>query len=48
MILIFHAPQLHLDGLELLGGLDGGPVLGIGADIDVELDGALGICGTMT
>lgn len=37
---LFNAAELGLDGLELLGGLDGGPVLGVGADVDVEFDGA--------
>lgn len=32
------AAQVGLDGLELLVGLDGGPVLGVGANVDVELD----------
>lgn len=35
---LLDAAQLGLDGLELLGGLNGGPVLGVGADIDVELN----------
>lgn len=39
---LLDAAELGLDGLELLGGLDGGPVLGVGADVDVELDGAGG------
>ena len=30
--------QLRLDGAQLLAGLDGAPVLGVGADVDVELD----------
>ena len=34
---LLDAAQLGLDGLELLRGLDGGPVLGVGADVDVEL-----------
>lgn len=34
--------QLGLHGLELLSGLDGAPVLGVGADVDVELDVARG------
>lgn len=37
---LLDAAQLGLDGLELLGGLDGGPVLCVGANVDVELDGA--------
>lgn len=37
---LFDAAELGLDGLELLGGLDGGPVFGVGADVDVEFDGA--------
>ena len=40
---LLDAAQLRLDGLELLGGLDGGPVLGVGADVDVELDVAVGV-----
>lgn len=35
---LLDAPQLGLDGLELLVGLDGGPVLGVGANVDVELN----------
>jgi hypothetical protein len=42
---LFDASQLGLHGLELLGGLDGGPVLGVGANVDVELDGAEGWVG---
>ncbi len=30
--------QLRLDGLQLLARLDGSPILGIGANIDVEFD----------
>lgn len=30
--------QFRLDGLELLVGLDGGPVARVGADVDVKLD----------
>lgn len=37
---LLDAPQLRFDGLELLGGLDGGPVLGVGANVDVEFDGS--------
>lgn len=40
---LLNAAQLGLDGLQLLGGLDGGPVLGVGADVDVELDVAVGV-----
>jgi hypothetical protein len=32
------AAELSLNRLELLGGLDGGPVLGVGADVDIELN----------
>lgn len=39
---LLQAAQVGLDGLELLGGLDGGPVLGVSADVDVELYGAVG------
>lgn len=35
---LLHAPQVGLDGLELLGRLDRRPVLGVGADVNVELD----------
>lgn len=35
---LLHSPQVGLDWLELLGCLDRGPVLGVGADIDVQLD----------
>lgn len=37
--------QVGLDGLKLLGSLDGGPVLGVGADVDVELNVAGGGAG---
>ena len=30
--------ELSLDRLELLGGLDSGPVLGVGAYVDIELN----------
>lgn len=40
---LLDAAELTLDGLELLGGLDGGPVLGIGTDIDVEFDMTVGV-----
>lgn len=40
--LLLHAPQLRLDGLELLASLDRGPVLGVGANVNVELDVAEG------
>lgn len=33
-------PQLGFHGLQLLAGLDGRPVLGVGADVDVELHAA--------
>ena len=45
------APQLRLDGLELLRRLDRVPVLCVGADVNVELDvaargaTAAGCCG---
>ena len=35
---LFDPAQLRLDWLELLGRLDGRPVLGVGADVDVELN----------
>lgn len=35
---LLKATQLRLDGLELLGGLDGVPVLGVGTNVNVELD----------
>lgn len=35
---LLHAPQVRLDGLELLRCLDRRPVLGVGADVDIELD----------
>ena len=31
--------EFRFDGTQLLAGLDGAPVLGVGADVDVELDG---------
>jgi len=34
------ASQVRLDGLELLARLDRAPVLGVGADVDVQLDAA--------
>jgi len=40
---LLDAAQLGLDGLELLSSLDGGPVLGVGADVDVELDVTEGV-----
>lgn len=40
---LFDATQLGLDGPEFLLRLDGGPVTGVGADVDVELDGAGGV-----
>lgn len=40
---LLDASQLGFDGLELLAGLDGGPVLCVGADVDVELDVAGGV-----
>jgi hypothetical protein len=33
----FDAPEFGVDGLQLLGGLQAGPVAGVGADVDVEL-----------
>lgn len=38
---LLHAAEIRLDGLELLVDLDAGPVAGVGADVDVELDGAV-------
>ena len=35
---LLHTAKVGLDRLELLGGLDRGPVLRVGADVDVELD----------
>lgn len=35
--------QIGLEWLKLLGGLDSGPVLGIGANVDIELDVAAGV-----
>lgn len=40
---LLDAAQVRLDGAQLLGGLDGGPVLGVGADVDVQLDVARGV-----
>lgn len=37
---LLDAAELGLDGLELLRGLNGGPVLCVGTNVDVELDGA--------
>jgi len=33
---LLHAAEFGLYGFELFGGLDGGPVLSVGADVDVE------------
>lgn len=33
---LLDAPQLRLDRLQLLRRLDRGPILGVGADVDVE------------
>lgn len=35
---LLHTAQVSLDRLELLGGLDRGPVLCVGTDVDIELD----------
>jgi hypothetical protein len=35
---LLNTAELSLDRLKLLGGLDSGPVFGVGADIDIELD----------
>lgn len=35
---LLDAAKVSLDGLELLVGLDGRPVLGVGANVDIELD----------
>lgn len=35
---LLHTAKVRLDRLELLGGLDRGPVLCVGADVDVEFD----------
>lgn len=42
--------QLNLNRLELLGGLDRGPIARVGANVDIELDlagetGAMAACG---
>lgn len=34
----FDASEFRLDGFEFFLGLDGGPVAGVGADVDVEFD----------
>lgn len=39
---LLNLAQLGLDGLELLVGLDGGPVLCVGANVNVELNVARG------
>lgn len=36
----FDATQFGFDGFELLAGLNGGPVFGVGADVNVEFDAA--------
>ena len=33
--------QVGFDGLELLGGLDGGPILSVGTNVNVEFNGAV-------
>lgn len=40
---LLDAAEVGLDGLQLLGGLDGGPVLRVGADVDVEFHVAGGV-----
>lgn len=35
---LLDAAQLCLNGLELLGRLNSGPVLGVGANVDIQLD----------
>ncbi|KAI6752756.1 hypothetical protein HG530_013508 [Fusarium avenaceum] len=35
---LFDTAELSFDGLELLSRLDGRPILGVGANVDVELD----------
>lgn len=35
---LLDAAEVGLDGLELLLRLDGGPVAGIGADLDIEVN----------
>lgn len=35
---LLHTAKVSLDRLELFGGLDRGPVLCVGTDVDVELD----------
>lgn len=39
---LFDAAKLRLNRLQLLRGRDAGPVFGVGADVDVELDVAGG------
>jgi hypothetical protein len=43
---LLEAAQLGFNGLELLGSLDGGPVLGVGTNVDIELDASRGGRGT--
>ena len=40
---LLDAAEIGLDGLEFLLGLDGGPVAGVGANVDVEFDLADGV-----
>lgn len=40
---LFDAAEVGLNGLELLLDLDAGPVAGVGADLDVELDFTEGV-----
>jgi hypothetical protein len=35
---LLNTAELSLDRLELLGGLDGGPILSIGTNIDIEFN----------
>lgn len=40
---LFDATQLSFDGLQLLSGLNSGPVLGVGTNINVEFNVAVGV-----
>lgn len=40
---LFNAAQFSLNGLKFLLRLDAGPVASVGADVDVQFDGTVGV-----